>query len=199
MDKLQAVNKLLKAIGESTVNSLNSGLPDAAEAQAVLESTANDILSKGWHENTDRGIKFIRNLNQEILVPPNVLRIDTAGYDIVIDITVRTDPNDDVRKLFDKKKQTFKLSKDLTCDVIYAFDFEDLSHDLQRYIAAVAAREFQRVTVSSLALDKMLEKQESEAWSSFQDAEAEYEDSNTLVDSPHCRDVVGRNNRYRGH
>lgn len=196
--KLDAVNIVLKAIGEVKVNSLDTGLPDAAEAEAALDEATTDILSQGWHVNTDEALTMPRNVDNQILVADNVIRVDTTGTDARTNVTIRVDPNDNRRKLYDKKNQTFSFTKDLSCDVTYSFPFDDLTHELQQYIAAVAARRFQMSELSSVALDKDLARKEAEAWARFQDAESELEDANTLFDSPHCAAITGRNNPYRG-
>ena len=48
LTKLEAVNMVLDAIGESPVSSLTSGLPDAEAAEAKLDEVRVEILSRGW-------------------------------------------------------------------------------------------------------------------------------------------------------
>jgi len=196
--KLDAVNVMLKAIGETPVSSLSSGLADAAQAEATLDTVKRRILAKGWTVNTDNDVTFNPDVNQEIRVADTVLRIDTSDEQRFIDVVIRVDPNDQLRKLFDKREQSFQFTRSLKCDVIYDYEFDELDFDLQQYIAAQAARKFQEETMGSVALDKFLVRAEGEAWASFQDAEAEAEDVNTITDSPHVRAITFRNSRLRG-
>ena len=54
LTKLEAVNIVLDAIGESPVSSLTSGLPDAEAAEAKLDEVRTEILSRGWHQNMEK-------------------------------------------------------------------------------------------------------------------------------------------------
>lgn len=96
------------------------------------------------------------------------------------------------------KDRTFTFDKDITCDIVWEFPFEDLTYELQAYIAAKAARKFQASELGSVAMDGFAVRNEQEAWAALQDAEAESEDSNILTDSPYAREVVRRYNVFYG-
>jgi len=194
VNKLQAVNRCLRAIGESPVSSLASGVPDAEDAEAVVDEITEEVLSAGWHENTSFDVKLQPNVFGQIRVPDDYLRIDTTGVSYHIDVTVRKDPSDDLHKLFLVKEQTFDIEEDLYVDIVHSFDFDSLSYTIQNYIAAKSARIYQQQTMSSVALDQFVVRAEAEAWAKLLDAEADAEDNNILTDSRYMREVVGRHN-----
>lgn len=190
--KLQAVNGCLRAIGEAPVSSLASGLVDATQAEETLDATSKEVQAKGWACNTDFEITLSQTSNGEILLADTVLRVDTSGYSRGLTLVSRVDPNDGLRKLYNVKKQTFAIGQDVTADVVHHFAFEDLTYELQQYIAAKAARVFQETTMGSAALDKFVLRREQEAWAALMDSEAEAEDSNVLTDNDHCLYILSR-------
>ena len=195
--KLEAVNLMLKAIGETPVSSLETGLEDVASAVETLDVVKRNVLEKGWEVNTEFEVRFALDVNGQVRVADNILRIDPT--DQGLKVTVKRDPSDSAMKLYDTRKRTFTFSKALVCDVVYDMDFEDLPIAMRQYIAARAARTFQEGTVGSAVLDKFRVRAETEAWGEFQDAEAEAEDLNTLRDSAHVASITYRNNRTRGY
>jgi len=183
LTKLEAVNMVLDAIGESPVSSLTSGLPDAEAAEAKLDEVRVEILSRGWHQNIEKDVTLKRDANQEILLSNIYLRVDSTGGDKGINVVQRY--SNGKRKLFDVNKRTFIFTKDLVVDLIIDIPFEELTVELQNYIASRAARKFQESSLGSSSLDSFTVRGEAEAWAGLQDAEAENEDNNIIRSSPH--------------
>jgi hypothetical protein len=196
LTKLEAVNIILNAIGESPVSSLTSGLPDAEEAEAKLDATLLEVLSKGWHQNLERGINLTRANDNEIIIPNYYLRVDTVGGDSEINVTIRE--QNGRRKLFNMTDHTFKFTKDPLCDVIVSIDFEYLTFEMQNYIALRAARKFQESVMGSVQLDSFATRQEQEAYAALLDAESENEDNNVLRDSAYVSYTTYRHNPLSG-
>jgi hypothetical protein len=196
LTKLEAVNIVLNSIGETPVSSLASGLPDAEEAEAKLNMTALEVLSKGWHQNLERGLVLSRQASGEIIIPNHYLRVDTVEEDKHINVIVREQAGR--RKLFDAINHKFKFDKDLKCDVIVSIDYEGLTFELQNYIAQRAARKFQESVMGSAQLDNFAVRQEGEAYAALLDSESETEDNNILRDSPHVAYATHRNHAYSG-
>jgi|TARA_B110000285_G_scaffold29468_1_gene29795 hypothetical protein len=183
LTKLQAVNIILDSIGETPISSLTSGLPDGESAEAKLDEVKLEVLSKGWHYNTE-DIKLKRNYQKEILIPVTYMRVDTTDSDRDTNVSVRV--NLTKRKLYNLTTKVFTFDKDLQCRVTINFEFEDLTIELQNYIAFRAARKFQESSMGSVALDSFTQRAEMEAWAALQDAESELEDNNILTDNAHC-------------
>lgn len=194
--KLEAVNLILDAIGESPVSSLTSGLPDAAKAERFLDRVSKEIQEKGWHCNTDTDYTFARDEFLRIPVPQNVLRIDTAGRDRSFDVTTRK--LNGTTFLYDKTRKVFTFPRNLRCDVVWLFDYSELTPQLRAYIAWKAAESYQKSEMGSVALDRFIATGVAESWAALQDAEAETEDANPLIDSPSCAWITARNNKLYG-
>jgi len=196
LTKLDAVNIVLNAIGETPVSSLTSGLPDAESAESKLDGTIKEVLSKGWHQNLERSIVMSRNKDGEIVVPRQYLRVDTVGRDESINVVIRKQSGK--RKLFDVANYSYKISKDVVVDAIIEIEFDALTFELQNYIAMRAARKFQESAMGSAALDGFAVRQEQEAYAALMDAEAESEDNNILRNSAHVFYATHRNHPLSG-
>ena len=196
LSKLEAVNIVLDAIGESPVSSLTSGLPDAEAAEAKLDEVRTEILSRGWHQNMEKEVKLRRDANNNILISNTYLRVDTAGDDKDKNVVQRTTSGK--RMLFDVKNRTYTFETDLVCDVIVDIPFDELTIELQNYIASRAARKFQESALGSASLDSFTVRAEAEAWSGLQDAEAENEDNNIIRESPLVANATYRHHPYWG-
>lgn len=183
LTKLEAVNMVLDAIGESPVSSLTSGLPDAEAAEAKLDEVRVEILSRGWHQNIEKDVTLKRDASNEILLSNIYLRVDSTGGDKSINVVQRY--SNGKRKLFDINNRSFTFTKDLTVDIIIDISFEELTVELQNYIASRAARKFQESALGSSSLDSFTVRAEMESWAGLQDAEAENEDNNIIRSSPH--------------
>lgn len=192
LTKLEAVNIVLDSIGETPVSSLTSGLPDAEAAEAKLDEVTTEVLAKGWHQNTNYNVKLTRNYLNKIVIPNTYIKVDTVGENKELNVTVRTEQN--VRYLFDLKKQTFIFDTDPYCNVVIKLDFPDLTPTMQLYIARKAARTFQESAMGSAALDSFTVRSEAESYAALLDAEAEVEDNNILKDSPHVLQATRRYN-----
>lgn len=197
LDKLEAVNRSLQAIGESRVNSLQSGHPDAAEAEVVLDEVKDEVLQVGWYENTRDEVQVQPDAQTgEIAVPSTWYQVETTGRSASLGkVTVKVDPNDSQRKLFSVKDQTHIFSRNVYVKVIMSMSFDDLTYPLRNYISAKAARVFQERILGSVSMDNFTARAEAEAWAKLMDAEAEVAENNALYDSPYMREITGRNNR----
>lgn len=183
LTKLEAVNMVLDAIGESPVSSLTSGLPDAEAAEAKLDEVRVEILSRGWHQNIEKNVTLKRDANNEILLSNVYLRVDSTGGDKSINVVQRY--SNGKRKLFNISERSYIFDKDLKVDIIIDIPFEELTVELQNYISARAGRKFQESALGSASLDSFTVRAEAEAWAGLQDAEAENEDNNIIKSSPH--------------
>lgn len=192
LTKLEAVNIVLDAIGESPVSSLTSGLPDAEAAEAKLDEVRTEILSRGWHQNVEKNVTIKRNADNEILLSNAYLRVDTTGVDKQLNVVQRYSGGK--RKLFQIRERTYKFSKNLEVDIIVDIPFSELTIELQNYIAARAARKFQESALGSTSLDGFTVRAEAESWAGLLDAEAENEDNNILRESPHVAYATYRHN-----
>ena len=145
--QLQALNKMLTAIGQAPVVSLDTSNPEIATALSILDSVNREVQGEGWHFNTEIKYPFTPNSNDEIIIPDNVLQLSDNKYENVQQYqTVIRDG-----KLYDKISHSFTtwLVSPVVCDVVWLLPFEDLPQVFKDYITQRAARVFAGSVVGS--------------------------------------------------
>lgn len=211
LTELDAVNDMLLSIGEAPVNSLATGLADAALAQSILTRTSRKVQLEGWTANTRRGIELSRDANNFISVPVNTLRVDTtsrrpnrkevqpalSGH---INVSVRKSSDDTQFLLYDNDndRETWPNDATLTVDIIQMLAFDDLPPSLQAYISALAGRRFQQTVMASQVLNAFTENDVIEALEMALQDDADTDDDNMTRDNSHVFAVTYRNNSLFG-
>lgn len=164
--KLEAVNIMLSSIGESPVNSLNSGLVDAEIAETILNGINREVQGKGWHFNTEIKMKLSPSIDNEIALPQNCLRVDRTVTDKDEDVIQRGG------KLYNKTTHSFTISSSIEVDMVVLLDFEDIPEAARRYITIRAARIFQDRVVGDDTLHSFQQSDEMQAMVELMDEEA---------------------------
>lgn len=183
-----AVNAMLRAIGESPINTVSdSGNVDAELAQQTLETISRTVQERGWYWNTMEGLTLSVNpITGEIALPRNCLKVDTVGED---------NRNYPVaqrgRRLFNKKTNSYKFDKALKVDLVEFLTFEELPQATRTYITYSAIRKFQEDRVGSDTLAKFQIEDEKAAWAAMLNAESEARDAN-IFDSYDVARVMDR-------
>lgn len=185
---IEAVNIMLASIGEAPVNSLASGLVDAALAQNILSAVSRDVQSKGWSFNTDKKVKISPTAAGEIILPPNTLKADISVNDRETDLVQRGN------KMYNRISHSFLVGKSVELDLVSMLDFEMLPEAARRFITLKGARMFQDQTVGSRELHGFQERDEMAAWIELQDSESDNADY-TIFDNIDTYAIVNRN-RY---
>ena len=145
MTKLDAVNQMLTAIGESPVNTLFQGTSvDARIAVQILDEVDRAVQIMGWHFNTEKDYPLSRDANNNINLSPSIVRVDvdSALYPDV-DVVQRG------TKLYDRTNHTFVFKQDLKGEIILLLSFEELPEPARYYITTRASRIFQDRVVGS--------------------------------------------------
>lgn len=141
---LASINILLQTINELPIENTDD-LANSTTAQ-LAEMTINEIkkevLSEGWHFNTDKNYPFPPDTSGTITIPYNVLDIVASGGKNYI-----------MRdwKLYDKDTFSFIFDEAVECDVVWDMDFNSLTHPIRRYITIKASRVFQARTIGDQA------------------------------------------------
>jgi hypothetical protein len=174
MTRLQAVNRMLEAVGESVILVEVAGAGDYANCSSIIDQVTSDLLAKDWDFNTE-----VRTLTPAtdgtIVVTPEVLKIDPV--DPYANYVERQG------KLYDKTKNTFVFTQSVDVNVTLLFSFEDCPYHVQRAIAATAAQRYQRNYVGSATADKFISEDRFEAGADAADAESTVDDYN-ILDNP---------------
>lgn len=191
MTELEAINLMLGAIGEAPVDNINAtGLLELSIAKNILTNINRSVQARGWWFNREEEFPMPPDVNQEILLPNNLLKIDTSASSATFDVVERA------RKLYDKGNHTFNFSDTLYCDVVWHLPFTDLPEQARWYVAVKAARRFQDSLVGSQALHSFTQDDEAEAYAMMLEAETDAEDFN-ITDSPDMHSIVHRRHGIR--
>lgn len=136
LTELEAINKVLRAVGEAPVTSADSQNPYAVSAKEIIKEKNKEVQSYGWWFNTQRDLTLKVDLQGYVSVPSNTLAITTDSNDGKL--AVRED------YLIDLQNNTNKFDSDVVVDIIEMVDFNYLPYIAANVITAYAAVEMQR-------------------------------------------------------
>lgn len=133
MNELEAVQMLLRAIGSSPVNSLDSAHPDVANARASLNRIRKSVQKRGWWFNEDYNVVYQQNEIGEVPIPKEITRFvgEEARF-------VKRG-----RKVYDSENQTFRLNRNVTAlKTTRILEWDDMPATMQEYAAYLACADF---------------------------------------------------------
>ena len=164
--ELSAVNSILGAIGQSpitqlkstTTGSLISTNPEISFIYNILTECNIDIQSEGWSFNSEEHVAFTPDpTTKHITVSNNIISLDvTNGWGSKTVDTIRKDG-----KLWDKVNHTFEFTDDLSCDVVYLYEFENIPPVFRRYIIYKASARAATQLIANPQLVQLLTQQEA--------------------------------------
>lgn len=190
--RLEAINQILAAIGESPVNSLESGYLEAVVAENILSEVSREIQSRGWNFNTEQNKLFAKTISGEIVLPTNILRVDATNLADSRDLVQRGS------RMYDRVNHTYTIDEDVYLDVVVQLDWEDLPEPAKRHITDKAARKNQDRVVGSGTLHDFVLRDETESLMLLKEYDEMSEDSN-IFDNYSVYRVIDRNRgRYYG-
>lgn len=185
LSELEVVNKMLFAIGESPVNTLDGSVVDAVQALTVLRNINLEVQSHGWHFNTETRFPLVPNSDGEIVVGLNVLAIDASKYQD-FDVTQRG------QRLYDRKNRTFKFDKEVLCDMTLGLPYDELPQYARWYICVAAVRQFTEGFLGGELQAAFTQADEQRAWKMFLKQEGRGADHNMLTGSYAVQRVTNR-------
>ncbi len=217
MTKLEAVNEMLRSIGETPVNSLASGLPQAASAEAFLDAMNRRVQLRGWHVNTRYSFQLTKNAGNQFALPVNALwatpvdprlgftqqrtiSLDNSGH-----LTAAPRMSADATKwlMYDmiNNSEVWPATINvptMTVDLIELLNFIDVTPFLQYYILVMATREFQKGDNQSIVLNEFTAESVNEAQQLAETEDESLEENNVLQESPTMYDIAARRNHSWG-
>tara|TARA_Y100001938_G_C8008472_1_gene388658 strand:+ start:476 stop:1084 length:609 start_codon:yes stop_codon:yes gene_type:complete len=184
--ELECINIMLAAIGEAPINTLTGTLPvDAKTAQKTLTEVNKEIQSEGWSFNQEFNVVFTRDANNEITIGADVLKVDANVFDHpTIDVIQRGS------KLYDRKNNTFVFDGDITCNVTYFRNFDEIPEPARRYINIRAARIFVDRLVGDDGLRTYTGQDEARARANLLDSDYDNADHNVLTGDPNLNNAM---------
>ena len=182
---LEAVNTVLRMLGEAPVNSLDGEFGLAQQANDILIDSSRRLQIEGWTFNTDYERLLQRNQDNEIPVGSNVLRVVVHQYNYPdLDVVQRGS------KLYDRKAKSYQFTKDLKADVTYALDWEELPEHARHYITVMSGRYLQQQVIGSNDLNNLNAIEEAQARSQFLELETTLDTHSMLQGDPNIGSPV---------
>ena len=139
--ELPAVNQILMSVGQAPVTTLDQTNPDVSIAYDTLVQVSKEVQAEGWTFNREYHVTMIRDVNNRISVGDNILQC-ALNEDTYANRSSRGVIRgfNGVRSLYDAINHTFEWSSDVTCDLLWLFDWVDIPIPIQQYITARAAK-----------------------------------------------------------
>ena len=155
--ELEAVNDMLRTIGEQPVSTLvTSGLSEATIAYDVLQTVSREVQSRGLHCNSEEHYPLTKDADGYINIPANALKVD--GFYTYDDVVMRG------TRLYDRYNHTFVFTEDKEVNIVFFLPFTDLPQTARQYIYIKAARRLQAQLIGSATLDGFTKEDEQKAW-----------------------------------
>jgi len=183
MTELQVVNKMLRAVDLAPVTSITGTLDLEVGAAVERFSEINrDVQTLGWDFNSRKGVKYLRNTDNEVTLGTNVLSFKPVGNTRYKDYTMRGG------KIYNRDQVNGTtvgtvLAEDPILDIIELINFEDLPQAARAYIGHRAVREHERFDSADDTKTEIAGLNEQNAWTALINDHSVMHDE-TLEDNP---------------
>ena len=183
--RLESINIMMAAIGESPINTLQGVLPvDAQIAIDTLHEQDKMVQSEGWSFNTEIDVTLTRDNFKKIALPADVLRVDPNIHQHpTIDAIQRG------VQMYDRLNNTFDFENDLICTIVYFRDFVEIPEPARNYITIKAARVFIDRLVGDAGLRGYTQQDETRARAVLLETDLANADHNILRGDPSLTNV----------
>jgi len=180
--ELECINIMLAAIGEAPINTLPV---DAVTAQRTLAEINKDVQNEGWSFNQEFNVKLTRDGTNQIALGTDMLKVDANVFDHpTIDVIQRG------LKMYDRKNNTYVFDTDLTCNVTYFRNFDEIPESARRYINIRAARVFVDRLVGDDGLRTYTAQDEARARANLMENDMDNADHNVLSGDPNLNNAM---------
>lgn len=142
--ELQAVNQMLRGIGEQSFNTLaNATTVEANIAKKLLGTVNREVQTHGWDFNTEEDYTLSIDVSNNFILPANTLKMKPGSTSIGRNIATRG--NGSQLMVYDKTNNTFTFTgvSELKVDLVLLIEFESIPQAARNYIAMRATRQFQ--------------------------------------------------------
>ena len=173
LTKLAAVNIVLSNIGMAPVNAIDNDNPMVLMASNTIDEVSLSVQSDGYTFNTEREYPFTPNSSNQIIIPDNVLALDSP-YDQESNLIIRGG------KLYDKRDHSFTFTEQLKLNVLWLFDFDDMPEPFKKYVSLRSANLFAGRAVGSAEQVRFGEREEAMARAAMIEYETQQGDYNYL-------------------
>lgn len=136
--ELDAVNLILRNMGETSINSLENPPLDASEARETLKEVSRHVQARGWYFNSEI-MPLSPDNNGKIALPPNTMSVSAVGSSRHMKVSKRGG----FLYRLDPFNSGFVFDGPVAVQLVLGLDFDDLPPCASNYIALRAARVMQ--------------------------------------------------------
>jgi len=183
--RLEAVNEMLSCVGEAPVNKLKTGYIESDIAENILDSVSRETQSKGWNFNTEDNWELTPDLNKNLVLPTNTLKVDGVTQNQTENWIMRGN------KLYNKATKSYLSEGAVKVTMTILLDFEVLPEAARRYITLKASRLLQDRTMGLGNLHQFNMQDEHNALIELRDMDAEVNDF-SIFDSFDTYQIINR-------
>ena len=130
---LNAINTMLRGVGESPVADENSTHPSVQMARATLEAVRIELLAEQWWFNKDFSVELVPEINDFIYIPLGTMQIEVLSNRYI----VRRDD-----RLYNTLDNTYVFEAPIEVNLHPDIAFDDLPPLAQLYIMYRATADF---------------------------------------------------------
>lgn len=169
--ELDALNKVLGAVGQAPISTVTQTNPDAAIAWATLQDVNREVQAEGWNFNRERQYPLTSSSTGILSVPSESLFIELSDVPENRGITVTVRQG----KLYNLIDHTFtwEASTAYKVDIVWQLEFDDLPIPAREYIITRASVQASYKLVGDQALYQMLQQKEAFSRSALMTYECE--------------------------
>lgn len=166
--ELQAVNAILRAIGEAPVDTLDDqDLVDAYMAHDTLREVTREVLSMGWAINEVHEYELKPDNDNEIPLPSTLLWLSAKGSQYGGQVVPRG------KRLYNSVKGTYKFDGKVKVYAVFMLDWDEIPEPFRRFITMRAARRFAQQVLGSNTVVEFAQADESNAMIECEQMDAE--------------------------
>ena len=189
---LEAVNILLKAIGEAAVSDLTdtAGSADVEAAFTTLQEVNRSVQMEGWTFNTEEEYLIAPDVDGHLILPAGTLKVDTTGVDRSVRLVMRGN------RLYDRRNRTYVFDRAYRVNLVVLLPFEDLPEVARNYITIKAARRFSDDELASDTVHKFKQNDEDEARVMMEQFDVE-DDDTSMKENPYFAEHLTRGRTVR--
>lgn len=157
MDKLDIVNEMLVAVGDTPILTLNTEdlWPEAELAKKMVEHEKESLLNRGWWFNQFEYTLKPTSNTQEILVPASSLQI--AFPDHQNQMIARG------KRVYDKSTNSFKHTSEVKAAIVADVEYDELPKTFASYLKVLCVRKFQTLREGAQGANEYSQTDELEA------------------------------------
>lgn len=151
--ELEAVNICLNVIGEASINTLTGTLPfEVTLARNIIDEASRELCQDSYIFNTEKDVVLTSD-GTNVAVPAHYIIVKHASINYIIRGA----------QLYNMDDGTLVIPANVTADVTYLLDFEDLPEAAKRYVNIKAARVYADRLVGSKDIRAFTERDEMQA------------------------------------